>query len=100
MHHDERIFPHSHTFDPARWLNSPKVGDKPLTRYLVPFSKGTRMCVGMHLAWAGMYIGLANMFRRLDFDLFETADDAVVMAREFFVAQPREDTKGVRVLVK
>ncbi|MCJ1470080.1 hypothetical protein MMC07_008725 [Pseudocyphellaria aurata] len=100
MHHNERIFPNSHTFDPARWLHDPKVGDKPLTRYLVAFSKGTRMCVGMHVAWAMMYIALANIIRRLDFELFDTADDAVVMAREFFVAQPREDTKGVRVLVK
>ena len=39
------------------------------------------------------------MFRRVDFDLFETGRETVEMAREFFVPQPGLETKGVRVLV-
>lgn len=101
MHHDESIFPNSHTFDPSRWLHNPKVsGNKPLSRYLVSFSKGPRMCLGLHLAWAELYIGLANVIRRLDFELFDTGHEAVVMASEFVVPRPKEGTKGVRVLVK
>ena len=101
MHHDESIFPNSHNFDPSRWLHNPKVGGgKPLTRYLVAFSKGPRMCVGFNLAWAQLYIGLANVIRRLDLELFDTDHEAVVMAREFFVPQPKKGTKGVRVFVK
>ncbi|MCJ1423011.1 hypothetical protein MMC29_000892 [Sticta canariensis] len=101
MHHDESIFPNSHTFDPSRWLHNPKVGgDKPLMRYLVAFSKGSRMCVGLNLAWAELYIGLANVIRRLDLELFDTGHEAIVMASEFLVPKPKEGTKGVRVFVK
>ena len=102
QHTNPIIFPNPHTFDPNRWLNNPKAAppyEKPLTRYLVPFSKGTRVCLGMHLAWAELYIGLATLFRRVELELFETGPEAVVMAREIFVPLPKEGSKGVRVRV-
>lgn len=103
MHHSD-VFPASHTFNPDRWLDSkPVAGDKtqkPLSRYLVSFGRGTRACIGMNLASAELYIGLATVFRRVDFELFETEEEAVVMAREFFVPQPRVGTKGVRIVVR
>lgn len=101
MHHS-KVFSDSQTFNPDRWLYKTVAGNdsqKPLSRYLVPFSKGTRNCVGQNLAWAELYIGLAHVFRRVDFDLFETGRETVEMAREFFVPQPGLETKGVRVLV-
>ena len=58
------------------------------------------MCLGMHFAWAGLYIGLANVFRRLDFELVETEVDSVAMAKEYFIAMPKKGTQGVRVRVK
>lgn len=58
------------------------------------------MCLGLHLAWAELYIGLANVFRRVDLELFETGRAEVEMAREFFVPQPQLGSKGVRVVVK
>ena len=107
MHNDPRIFPDSRTFNPDRWLDNAKVlgndktqPPKPLTRYLVSFSKGTRMCLGQHLAWAELYIGLANVFRRVELELFETGPEAVTMAREYMVPLPAASSKGVRVLVK
>ena len=107
MHNDSRIFPDSHAFNPDRWLNNPRVPGndstqphKPLTRYLVPFSKGTRICLGQHLAWAELYIGLASIFRRVELELFETGPEAVTMAREYFVPLPAASSEGVRVLVK
>ena len=103
MHHSD-VFADSQTFNPDRWLNNKPVAgsdsQKPLSRYLVPFGKGTRNCLGHNLAWAELYIGLAHVFRRVDFELFETGRESVVMAREFFVPQPAPETKGVRVLVK
>lgn len=47
LHHNETTFPESWTFKPERWIDDPQ-----LDKYLVSFSKGTRMCVGMHLAYA------------------------------------------------
>ena len=98
MHHSE-VFPDSHAFNPDRWLNLGSDRQKRLSRYLVPFSKGTRNCIGQNLAWAQIYIGLAYVFRRVDFELFETDKEAVEMASEFFVPQPRPGTKGVRAVV-
>ena len=71
MHHST-VFPDSHTFDPNRWLNEKAAGNrrqKPLSSYLVPFSKGTRICLGQNLAWAELYIGLAHMFRKVDLEI-------------------------------
>lgn len=93
----------SQTISPDRWLNIPVAENNrqnPLSRYLVPFSNGKRACICLNLAWVELYIGLATMFRRVDFELFETAKEAVEMAREFFVPKPGLETKGVRVVVK
>ncbi|MCJ1462496.1 hypothetical protein MMC07_001098 [Pseudocyphellaria aurata] len=102
QHHDERVFPSSQTFDPDRWLDNPQApnSSKPLTHYLVSFSKGTRNCIGMNLAYAQLYIVLATLFRRVNMELFETQRDAVDMAIDHFTQSPKKDTKGVRVLIK
>lgn len=102
QHHDERIFPSSQTFEPDRWLGNPQAphSSKPLTHYLVSFSKGTRSCLGMNLAYAELYIGLATLFRRVNMELFETQRDAVDMAMDQFTQSPKAGTKGVRVLIK
>ena len=48
VHHDESIFPDSHTFKPERWLDNPRAPNgSPLDRYLVAFGKGGRSCLGI-----------------------------------------------------
>lgn len=99
--HDENLFPDSFTFRPERWLDAPKAPDgKYLSRYMVSFGKGTRTCLGMTLAYAEMYIALATVFRRCEFQLFQTKRDAVECYREMFVPHPKPGTLGVRALVK
>ena len=45
MHHNENIFPDSHSFIPERW--SERDGGTPgLECYMVSFSKGSRQCIG------------------------------------------------------
>lgn len=58
LHHDESIFPDSHTFRPERWLENPH-----LDRYMVSFSKGPQHCLGMNLANAELYLMLGRLFR-------------------------------------
>jgi len=44
-------------FRPQRWVENPS-----LDKYLVPFSRGTRQCVGINLAYAEIYQTLATVF--------------------------------------
>jgi hypothetical protein len=43
---DPEIFPDPHTFDPDRWLRAAAKGQH-LDKYMVNFSKGSRICLGM-----------------------------------------------------
>jgi cytochrome P450 len=98
IHKNSRIFPEPHEFRPDRWLQgNPR---ERLDRYLVPFSKGTRACLGMNLASAEIYITLAAVFREFDMELYETTREDVDTVHDFFISSPRLDSKGVRVLVK
>jgi cytochrome P450 len=65
--HDPYIFPQPHKFIPERWGGNAKAPDgKPLSRYMIAFGRGTRICVGMQLAYADIYIGVASFLRRLN----------------------------------
>lgn len=45
VHMDPTIFPDPESFDPERWMHVDK--QTPLTKFLVPFTRGSRACVGM-----------------------------------------------------
>ncbi|KAL8858566.1 MAG: hypothetical protein Q9178_004860 [Gyalolechia marmorata] len=46
-HHDESVFPDSHSFVPERWLDENGQHRKQLDRALLAFSKGSRSCVAI-----------------------------------------------------
>jgi hypothetical protein len=108
MHHDESVFPDSYAFKPERWVNDP-TGH--LDRYMVAFTKGSRNCLGMPLAWAEMYLCLAGIFRRFGsgdvrgkddegvLELFETDETDVKMIGDLFFPLVKADSKGIRVKV-
>ena len=107
VHHDESVFPNSNSFIPERWIQDPR-----LNRRLVAFSKGTRQCLGINLAYAELYICLAAIFRR--FGSAEVRDDGdegvlelygteladVAVATDAFVPLPRKESQGIRVRVR
>jgi cytochrome P450 len=45
MHMDPEAFPNPHVFDPTRWMCEP-AKLRVMYRYFVPFSKGSRACIG------------------------------------------------------
>ncbi|KAF1977690.1 putative P450 monooxygenase [Bimuria novae-zelandiae CBS 107.79] len=109
MHLDPDVFPSPHTFEPRRWIPSNDTEDetgalKRRRAYLVPFSKGTRSCAGMWLAYAELYLMIGALFapdgvgRRME--LFETSVEDVECVHDFFNPSPRLDSKGVRVVLK
>ncbi|OQE16256.1 hypothetical protein PENFLA_c028G07104 [Penicillium flavigenum] len=75
-------------FRPERWLEGRDQTDaenetgtsrpqhkSDLDHWLVPFSRGPRMCFGMNLAWAEMYIAFATMIRRFDMTIDGTTPE-------------------------
>lgn len=95
VNHNEHVFPDSRSFNPDRWLGPNKVPE----RYFVSFSKGTRMCLGMQLAWAELSLMLAGLVRWFDFELYETDERSVKMGCDVTIPVPASND-GVRASVK
>ncbi|KAL3428660.1 cytochrome P450 [Aspergillus tetrazonus] len=98
MHHDESIFPDSYRFNPDRWMDPTE--RKHLEKYMVAFSRGSRMCIGMHLARSEILLVISSLLRRLNFELYETTVEDVRVAHDIFIPFVKFDSKGVRFLIK
>ncbi|PYH94159.1 benzoate 4-monooxygenase cytochrome P450 [Aspergillus ellipticus CBS 707.79] len=94
VHRNPVIFPDPEKFDPERWIQAAERGGN-LTRYLVPFTRGSRICIGMNLAYAELYMTLASMVRRFDLEICDTRPEDMEFARETVVQRPE---KGVWTL--
>ncbi|KAF2685008.1 cytochrome protein [Lentithecium fluviatile CBS 122367] len=101
MHTNPHIFPDPFVFRPERWLHDPKGPDgrRPLTNYLTTFGAGSRICIAMHLAYMELFVTLATVLRRHEFQLFETDRSDVEFALEMLAPMPRWGSRGVRVKV-
>ncbi|KAL4862829.1 hypothetical protein BDV12DRAFT_38719 [Aspergillus spectabilis] len=95
---DPKIFPNPEEFDPERWVRATAKGVR-LDKYLVNFSKGTRMCVGLNLAYAELFLVIATLVRRFDLELFETPKANIDFARDFGTPWPDEGGLSVRALI-
>lgn len=96
VHDNPTLFPDPRTFQPERFLKQPR-----LKKYINSFSRGTRQCLGINLAYAELYLVLAAIFApgKFKLELFETDISDVETAHDFLVSFPRLDSKGARVTV-
>ncbi|MCJ1271041.1 hypothetical protein MMC22_010940 [Lobaria immixta] len=101
IHDNPDIYPQPSVFNPDRWLADES--QKRLQRYLVPFGKGTRMCAGLNLAYAEIYLALGSVFRRFDFEMVDVVRERDIdITHDFFNTSSSLESKGmnVRVLVR
>lgn len=111
IHYNPEYFTDPLTFDPDRWMPNPP--SHPLTKYLVPFTRGTRQCLGMNLAWAELYLTIGVMFRRYGSkEVKSEGDKGVLELHDFNYERDLEivgdgalplystDSKGVRVVLR
>jgi cytochrome P450 len=98
MHDNPQYFPNPEVFDPDRWLESDS--QRRLGKYLVNFGKGTRSCLGVNLAKAEILLTIAAVFHRFDMELFETDSSDVEIIHDYFNPLPKDDSEGVRVIIK
>ncbi|PVH91467.1 cytochrome P450, partial [Periconia macrospinosa] len=67
MHTNEKLYPEPMRFIPDRWMES---SSRKASSYgFAPFSRGTRICLGMHLAWAEMCMLLATLVQNFNFTI-------------------------------
>jgi len=64
LHQDENYFPNALEFNPGRWANIADV--RRMEKAFVPFGKGSRICVGMLLAYCELYVTIGTLFRRFE----------------------------------
>jgi cytochrome P450 len=97
---DETIFESPEEFHPERWLaENPDLAR--ISKFYMPFGRGSRMCVGLNLAQAELYIILATLFNKFDFDLFETTKERDIdIARDCFIGEPSTGSQGVQIKVR
>lgn len=74
MHTNADCFPEPQSFIPDRWSGPDAESQR---RYLVPFGRGTRMCLGLNLAYSEMYRALATIISDVEMELFETTDSDI-----------------------
>ncbi|CAL5868081.1 uncharacterized protein PFLUO_LOCUS2304 [Penicillium psychrofluorescens] len=97
-HLNDTIFPQPRVFRPERWLGP---DGKRLERYLVPFNRGTRSCLGMNLARAELVLILAAVFRQFDFDVSAVQRSRDIdVSRDYILGAQARDTPGILVTVK
>lgn len=98
VHMNDDLFPQPECFRPERWIDAPPG----LGGYILAFSKGSRQCIGINLAYAELYCGIAAVVRQFGhrLELFDTDLSDVGMLHDLFVPTPKLDTQGIRVVVR
>lgn len=103
---DPAIFPKPKEFLPERWISGmlPVGFPDPLVarKFFVPFSRGTRSCVGMNLAYAELFLTVATLIRpggSVKMQLFKTSEKDMEVAYDWFNPCPPFESQGLRVLV-
>lgn len=98
IHDNPDIFPDPFRFNPDRWLEDH--ARQRLQRYLVSFGKGTRMCAGMNLAMAEIYLTLASVFRQFELELVGIVRERDVnVIHDFISTSPSLESQGMNVRV-
>ncbi|KAH7016446.1 cytochrome protein [Microdochium trichocladiopsis] len=95
LHRDEKVFPDPDKFNPWRWKNP----TKEMKNAWMPFGGGTRTCVGIHLAYIEIRLGVARFFREFPHAKISTREgmsDDDMKEVVFFLLSP----KGKRCLIE
>lgn len=98
VHMDPRVFPEPESFKPERWVIAAGKGVN-LNKFIVSFSRGSRNCLGMNLAYAELYMTLASIIRRFDVELYETRPENIRIYREMGIGQPKKGDFSVRAKI-
>ncbi|XXG96644.1 hypothetical protein Hte_002932 [Hypoxylon texense] len=97
MHHDPELYPDPGRFDPERWVGAD--ARKRAEKTYAPFSRGRRVCLGMYLAWAQLYVAVAALVPRFDLIFDASALDDVKWTSDQFIIGT-SGNNGLKATVK
>lgn len=104
IHLNPGVFADPSAFRPERWLEDK---DGRLDKYMVAFGSGSRICLGINLAWMELYlivVGFWMKFGRVEgglrMELFETDESDVEIFADGFFPLMKPESKGIRAQVK
>ena len=85
---DPSVFSNPNTFSPERWLG-PEVMTSEAKALFMPFSSGTRACLGKNLAMMELKLITSTLIKQ--FDVFVAPDTTVdsMSIRDHFLAIPK-----------
>ncbi|KAJ5392278.1 hypothetical protein N7509_007768 [Penicillium cosmopolitanum] len=99
LHTDPVVFPEPHAFRPERWTEASPEQKQQMRKHFAPFSKGSRQCIGMNLAYCEMYLVLAHVVRHYDMELYETTFENVHLVRDLGLGFPKDKPLSVKTQV-
>jgi len=93
------VFPDPDSFRPERWIEASARGEH-LEKYLVTFTKGSRICLGLNLAYAELYLTVAALVQNFDLELVDSSVEDIIPYRDFGLAFNEKYDFGVDFKVK
>jgi cytochrome P450 len=89
IHRNEKYFKNAEAFMPERWIDNPDEKETyNLKKYVIPFSAGSRACIGRNLAYLELQVALASIVHRYSFELKDAHEDVEIFER--FNSNPRD----------
>jgi benzoate 4-monooxygenase len=87
IHRNKDLYPDADTFNPDRWLDQSNPEQlRRLKTYTIPFSQGSRACIGRHIAIVELQIMISTLVRRYDMSL--SSPDQLLEIFDRFNANP------------
>ncbi|KAK8123755.1 trichodiene oxygenase [Apiospora kogelbergensis] len=98
---DPILFPNPQEFKPERWLLADGQQNYALEKKLLSFSRGSRICLGMDLAYCEMYLMAAELVLRVlpHSRLVDTTLEDVEYHHDCIVASPKSGFIAVRMVI-
>ncbi|KFA55616.1 hypothetical protein S40293_09678 [Stachybotrys chartarum IBT 40293] len=98
-HNQEHIFPDPEEYEPERWIDEEGRSNHGMEKYIMSFGKGSRQCIGMHLALCELYLVTAAMALRVlpHLKLCDTVYEDIKYDFDAVTPQPKKGARGVRI---
>ncbi len=85
IHRKPEVFPDPEEFIPERWLEETEL----MRRHFMPFGLGSRVCMGMHIAYLEIRLTLATLLRQYELRMLPGQDPREMELKDFWLVFPK-----------